>query len=337
MINSETTIKELREHQILAEFFPYFIYNTAGDGAGNFNDENASLADIEKRNMTWKASDMIYGLNTLVSNKLEFNKIIYNVYSENEVHMDSEKDNVKLICFPSRIKRGEKSPWAILASGGAYGAVCSLPESFPVAARLSELGITVFCLNYRVAGGETLFPKPMEDLGAAYKYIESRADDFSIDLDRYIVGGFSAGGHLAACWGTRKLGYVNYGARKPDMLMLDYPLINVWDTVNAMPEPINTMMLSGYLGVDNNEAGCKKYNVDENVTSDYPTTFIIQAEDDPVVPFWNSKQFTQKLYSEKVKFFYLHPHSGGHGFGLGTGTEAAGWVDEAVRYWNKLI
>jgi acetyl esterase/lipase len=26
----------------------------------------------------------------------------------------------------------------------------------------------------------------------------------------------------------------------------------------------------------------------------------------------------------------------GHGFGLGTGTSAQGWLDEAVRFWEKF-
>jgi len=27
----------------------------------------------------------------------------------------------------------------------------------------------------------------------------------------------------------------------------------------------------------------------------------------------------------------------GHGFGLGTGTNAEGWIDEAVRFWEKQL
>lgn len=76
-------------------------------------------------------------------------------------------------------------------------------EAFPVAARLSEMGMPVFCLNYRVAGKEPLFPKPMEDLSAAYRFLKDHEDQFDIDARHYAVGGFSAGGHLAACWGLR--------------------------------------------------------------------------------------------------------------------------------------
>ena len=34
----------------------------------------------------------------------------------------------------------------------------------------------------------------------------------------------------------------------------------------------------------------------------------------------------------------FHVYSGlGHGFGLGTGTSAEGWIDDAVAFWEKQI
>jgi hypothetical protein len=33
-----------------------------------------------------------------------------------------------------------------------------------------------------------------------------------------------------------------------------------------------------------------------------------------------------------------HRYAGvGHGFGLGTGTSADGWIGEAVRFWEEVI
>ena len=34
----------------------------------------------------------------------------------------------------------------------------------------------------------------------------------------------------------------------------------------------------------------------------------------------------------------FHVYSGlGHGFGLGTGTSAEGWLDDAVKFWKKQM
>ena len=105
-------------------------------------------------------------------------------------------------------------------------------EAFPVAARLSEMGMPVFCLNYRVAGKEPLFPKPMEDLSAAYRFLKDHEDQFDIDARHYAVGGFSAGGHLAACWGLKGTGICEIrisGCRNPhaglsiDLRMENHP------------------------------------------------------------------------------------------------------------------
>lgn len=32
--------------------------------------------------------------------------------------------------------------------------------------------------------------------------------------------------------------------------------------------------------------------------------------------------------------FHVYPNLG-HGFGLGTGTSAEGWLDDAVNFWEK--
>lgn len=46
------------------------------------------------------------------------------------------------------------------------------------------------------------FPAPLEDLAQAYRYIEAHAQAFQVDMEDYAVCGSSAGGHLAAEWGT---------------------------------------------------------------------------------------------------------------------------------------
>lgn len=217
--------------------------------------------------------------------------------------------------FPAK-ERKEDAKTAILAAGGGYGGVCSMGEAFPVAAKMRELGIDVFCLNYRVAGKGTLFPKPMEDLAAAYAFLKKSEKELGICMKDYAVGGFSAGGHLAACWGTKELGYRKYGYEKPKALLLDYPLINIWRTMKAFPIPIKTMMLVRLFGMKFSEKKCKPYDVDLAVDEGYPATYMIQAENDTVVPIWNSREFAEKLESLGVPHEYELVAAGGHGYGL---------------------
>lgn len=338
MITEATSLKELKMHPAMKEIWPYLIYNNAGDGAGNLKDDNLSLSGIQQKNPTWNASDMVYGLNTILNLAEARKPFLYSVYSEKERAEDSEKECVKLMFFPAK-KGTEDARTAILAAGGGYGAVCSMCESFPVAAKMSELGINVFCLNYRVAGSVAgkgaLFPKPMEDMAAAYAFLQRNEKELGICMKDYAVGGFSAGGHLAACWGTKKLGYRKYGYEKPKALLLDYPLINVWRTMKDMPEPIKTLMLNGYFGETFSEEISRPYDVDLAADKDYPATYMIQAENDTVVPIWNCREFAAKLEMLGVPYEYELVTGGGHGYGLGTGTPAEGWVERAVNFWKR--
>ena len=43
---------------------------------------------------------------------------------------------------------------------------------------------------------------------------------------------------------------------------------------------------------------CCAYDMDKLVTKEYPSTYIVQAEDDPTVPIWNSSRFASLLATE---------------------------------------
>lgn len=333
MITENTSLWELKKIPAIRKIWKYLIYSKAGDGAGNLKDDQWTLKDIQRKNPTWKAIDMAYGLNVIWKNQKENMPFLYSVYGEEERKREPEKEDVKLLFFPAK-KETKCQKTAILAAGGGYGAVCSLSEAFPVAARMREHGIDVFCLNYRVAGTEPLFPKPMEDLAAAYSYLKRNEEKLGISMRGYAVGGFSAGGHLAACWGTKTLGYRKYGFEKPAVLFLAYPMVNVWDTVHALPEPICSMMMRGYLGETYTRESCRQYDVDLAVDREYPAVYLIQAADDPTVPVWNSERMMEKLGRSGVPCEYEKPVAGGHGFGLGTGSPAEGWAERAVTFWK---
>lgn len=328
LIAEKTTLRELQMRPKWEPLVPYLVYSQNGLGGGL--KMNMSLQDIEKVHKTWGAKDMAYGLNR-VDEILEGGATFsYQVYDAESVKANEEKGDVQIFHFPS-----ESEEYVILAAGGGYGAVCSLPESFPVAAKLNELGITVFCLNYRV-GAPKVFPKPMEDLAAACKYIEEHAEKLHVNAAEYAVGGFSAGGHLAASWGTKSIGYEAYGCLKPKCMLLDYPLIDVWDTLQQMPLPVRSMMIKGYFGDGDAKEICKDYEIVPNMDAQYPPTYLMQAEDDSTVPISNCEHMKQKLSSLGIACEFECLKTGEHGFGLGTGTEADGWVERAVSFWKHL-
>ena len=119
---------------------------------------------------------MVYGLRQLEQICASGGQVLFDVYDSKEVQESPDKECVKLIYFPAKQCNNGSRKTIILAAGGAYGSVCSMVESFPVAARLAELGVDAFCLNYRVADGKALFPRPMEDMGAACQFLMQHQD-----------------------------------------------------------------------------------------------------------------------------------------------------------------
>ena len=59
------------------------------------------------------------------------------------------------------------------------------------------------------------------------------------------------------------------------------------------------------------------------------------CKDDPVIDFKNSQKAVEKLRSENIPCKFKSVEYGGHGFGLGDYNEAAGWLYDAVSFWEK--
>ena len=344
IVTAQTTFQQIREDAVLREFYPWLL------GTGNDQDvPKISLSGLQKQQPTWNANDMAFGLNRLLAIRKQGIRVIYDVYSKEEQEADIEKKKslVKLFRFPA-MKEIEDNvgryPFVIIAAGGGYGCVASIVEAFPVAARLNEMGFSVFCLNYRV-GGPHLMPKPMDDLGAAFKCIAAHAEEWKVDMDHYAVCGFSAGGHLAGCWGLKEFGFQRYDFSKPDLLMLIYPLINVYSTIsqyaanrstrisNVGKSMLRDLFGSSYVSVQDRH----RYEISELIDQDYPATYICYAEDDEVVcPDINERRLITALEHFKVPVFADTVLIGGHGFGLGSETAANGWVEGAVAAWNQV-
>lgn len=326
-ITENTTLKEIYSMPQLEKANLYLI----GKGETLFQEkENMTLKDLNIVQPTWYARDMAYGLNRLVQIAEWKEPYLYQVYSDEEIKKEPDKKDVQLFHFPG----SQKGAFIILLAGGAYGCVCSLVEAFPVAAKLNELGYTAFCLNYRTAQ-PGLLPKPIDDLAASIRFITKNADEFCVNSNEYIVGGFSAGGHTAAVWGTKEMGYRKYRLPAPEMLMLGYPLITTERMSLTMQKEVVDLVLLGMFGENHSYDTRNKYNVDKHVDKYYPPVYIVQSRDDDTVPINNSECFIESLRKARIKFISEQPMLGGHGFGLGTATEINGWVERAIEFWKS--
>ena len=330
MITEQTKLIEIYEMEAIRQAREYLIGNGTRLILENKND---TLAEFQEKNPTWYAKDLAYGLNRLTAVASEEPEYFFSVYNREEIDREPEKEDVKLFYFPAKGER-RNNRFVILLAGGGYQAVCSMVEAMPVAAKLNDMGITAFCLNYR-AGQRGLLPKPLEDLAAAYRFLAAHKARFWIEPEHYAVGGFSAGGHAAACWGTKCVGFHQYGLPAPELLMLDYPAITMENRHKSLSPEMWENFLDTMVGDDRSQENCEKYCVNRQVDGSYPPVYLVQARDDNTVPVQDSDYLIEALEEHQVPWRAERPATGGHGFGLGSATPAAGWVERAVRFWEE--
>ena len=68
-----------------------------------------------------------------------------------------------------------------------------------------------------------------------------------------------------------------------------------------------------------------------------PSTFVVVGERDGIASPSVMKRRVEALCKLGTEVEFHRYHDVGHGFGLGSGTTAEGWVDRAVRFWEKEI
>ena len=187
------------------------------------------------------------------------------------------------------------APFALICPGGGFRYVGSLHEGFPLAQYLSKQGYNAFVLQYRI-GGEKV---ACEDMAQALSWIFSHASELDISTSDYSVWGGSAGARMAADLGS--YGSLALGGED-------------------LPGPCAVIMA---------------YTGHNWLTKGDPPTFSVVSEDDPIASARVMKERTDALKANGIPAEILIVKRSGHGFGLGTGTDADGWAAQALKFWQK--
>jgi len=190
------------------------------------------------------------------------------------------------------------APFAVVSPGGGFSYVGSVHEGFPYADAISRKGYNAFVLKYRAGEGGAV---ATQDLAAAVSYILRNADTLGVGTHGYSLWGSSAGARMAAAIGSN--GVAKYGgadAPRPSAVVMAY---------------------SAHLD----------YSLAE------PPTFVVVGEDDAIAPPAVMERRVEALRKSGTEAEYHKYKSLGHGFGLGKGTSAEGWVFDAIRFWETSI
>ena len=225
------------------------------------------------------------------------------------------------------VRDGKKHPFAIICPGGGYSMVCSFVEGLPYAKRLNAQGYSAFVLYYRCRK-KARYPAPMDDLVRALRDILSRADALDLETEGYSVWGSSAGGHLAASFGTEAMGYVNYHLQKPGALVLCYPVV-------TMGEKTHLGSRYNLLGETPDGDMIALTSVERQITPAYPPTFVWCGDADRTVDPENSRMLAAELEKNSIPHRLVEYPGVDHGVGLGKGLACESWFEEAVTFWES--
>jgi acetyl esterase/lipase len=107
-----------------------------------------------------------------------------------------------LLWLPDGNEAVEKAPLVVLIHGGCWLNEYDIQHSFPLSTALAEAGYAVWSLEYRrtgdVGGG---WPGSYEDIKHGIAFT-SNLEHYPVDLDRIVIAGHSAGGHLGLLVGA---------------------------------------------------------------------------------------------------------------------------------------
>lgn len=238
--------------------------------------------------------------------------------SKNEYHIDD-----RFI-----IQDGKKHPIAFLVPGGGYWMVCSFIEGVPIAKKLNEKGISAVIVYYRTKN-KAKYPNPMDDLAKAIKEITDNSEKYNIDMNGYSIWGASAGGHLAASFGTNTMGYKKYNLLRPAAIILSYPVITMDPSFTHIGTHDNLLGKNATKGMED------ATSVEKNIHKEYPPTFIWCSYEDDVVPYKNTIVMKEALDKEGIINKCNIYHDVAHGVGPATGTNAHNWINEAITFWKE--
>jgi acetyl esterase/lipase len=76
------------------------------------------------------------------------------------------------------------------------------------------------------------------------------------------------------------------------------------------------------------------YTAHSDHSSVEPRTFVVVGGQDGIAPPSAMRRRVKALREVGAEVEYHRYNALGHGFGLGTGTEAEGWISDAIQFWE---
>ncbi len=187
---------------------------------------------------------------------------------------------------------------------GAKFAVCNAGGGFVYVGAIHDSFPHALELSRRGYNAFALIYRPgsetaCEDLARAIAFIHDNASELGVDAEGYSLWGGSAGARMSAwlgAYGTESFGEKSYP--RPSAVIMQYTGLN-------------------------------------DVTGNEPPTYACVGTSDGIASYRSMQSYVDRIKANgtdaMIEIFTGLPH----GFGLGEGTIAEGWLDNAVKFWES--
>jgi len=245
-------------------------------------------------------------------------------------------NTVTLTCFTPCATEG--APAILVLPGGGYN-TCAPFEGDPVGEKFAKLGYHAYVLRYSTRfttfenmGGDvnlhTIFPEPLKQVAAAMRLIRNEHPEIPA-----AVAGFSAGGHLASCygslWNSPEIGDGSDDL-KPNAVILGYA------ATELMQDEIIMKAIYGEKEVYSEEE-IHRYMSKELIGPQTPPTFLFHSVTDPMVPVRESVEYAQALDKAGIAYELHLFGTGGHAYSIAEDKPMGTWVNMADNFIRNIL
>ena len=188
----------------------------------------------------------------------------------------------------------------------------------------------------------------MLELAYSIDYLRNNSSKYYLDKDKLGIIGFSAGGHLVTSYGYlyehddfKKYIQLDSNFLRPNFIVASYPVITMKDKTHIDTKFNITNMKPKLI---------KLLSVEDNITSNYPPTFVWTTLEDTVVNPENTLMLIKQLQENNINFnYFIYPYLD-HGLSIlnplvherdflltNEARDASLWFNKAVNFINQII
>lgn len=180
-----------------------------------------------------------------------------------------------------------------------------------------KMGFAVANMEYRLTGQATA-PAAVEDTRCALIYLIKNAKALNIDVNKIVIMGGSAGGHLALMGGLLGNDH-RFDGNCPGVenikvaaIIDKYGITDVWDW--GYGKNVTSKSAGAWLGSKaTDQEFARSVSPIYYVNKNSPPTFIVHGDADPTVPYQQSVDLHKKFLEAGVKTGFMTVKGGLHG------------------------